>query len=278
METTNTTNTTSMRTDPEALPQTGDILPDAPDVPPERRYPIRIGIDIGKVHDPTAYAVAEVVWRATGRLRQISGRDAQEHPDPRLVRWTGGGWVELAAEPVWLVHQVKRLPTGLDYSEIGRRLGAVICAPRLAGRARSVWLDVTGVGAPVFAHVRDLIAGDLASRDVDLYPVTLTSGKLAGPEVKPSGEVHVGKEWFASNLGAKLAPPPQLLVAADALEAPLLRKELLDYAVKLRERDGHAELGALRPNTWDDMATAVGLLALIEPDLGPGSIKLVGWS
>jgi hypothetical protein len=261
------------RTDPEALPQTGDILPDAPDAPPERRYPIRIGIDIGRIHDPTAYAVGEVVWRATGRLRQISGRDAQDHPDPRLLRWTGGGWVELAAEPVYLVHQARRLELGLDYTEVAKRLADMICAPQLAGRRRAVWMDTTGVGAGIFAHLRSIIGDRPASRDVDLWPTVFTGGR-GTLEHTPAGEVHVAKEWFGSRLGALLAPPARLLIARGIPDAQALQTELLNYSIRVRERDGHAEIGALRGNQWDDLVTAVGLLVLTEPDLGLGYIAL----
>lgn len=127
---------------------------------------ITIGVDIG--HDPTAICVPEA------DRRTIEGREENHH----------------------VVRHLERLPLRARYSDVARRLAAMI--GRL--RKREDWppelfVEATGIGQPVI----DLLKEPL--EDVEPVPVYFTHGDQRTEKIEAGRRsVKLGKAWLTSHL------------------------------------------------------------------------------
>lgn len=237
------------------MPAAGELLADMPGHP----WPVQIGIDVGQVQNPTAIVAVEVVQRATGRTRPYI---AAAQPDPRLVRWTGSSWVELDTETVYLTRHLERVPLGTRYPDVALRIADVVCSPKLAGRPRRVLIDQTGVGRPIVELVSDAIntrPGIHAGSDVSLRPIIFTSGMEYDPWTGKMGKAYMVSRLQALMQWERLKLPP------GHREAEAMRAELRVYSIKVSQ-DGADTYGALKTGQFDDLATALGLACLEDPN------------
>lgn len=193
---------------------------------------ITIGVDIGQNRDPTAICVTEAIGRTT------EGRE----------------------EKHYAVHHLERLPLRARYSEVARRLAAMI--GRL--RKREDWppelfVDVTGIGQPVI----DLLKEPL--EDVEPVPVYFTHGDQRTEKIEAGRRtVKLGKAWLTAHL--------QVLLQSGRLHLPntqevrQLAKEIEDFKPPIDE-NANERYGAFRVGTHDDLVTAIGLAT--QGDRGP---------
>jgi len=217
---------------------------------------ITIGVDIGKKHDPTAVAVAEIDYRPTGRHN--------------------------ALEAYHVIRRLERLPLGTPYPGIATRLEEIVINTRKRATTRpptppatvfdttttsyravptaaamelvAIYVDATGVGA----SIADMLAA--AALGVPLYAVYFTYGDRR--TVKEKREISLGKAWLVSRLQALLQTGRILL--PKTAEAEALAKELLDYEIKV-DQDANEKYGAFSTGAHDDLVTALGLATQVEP-------------
>lgn len=196
---------------------------------------VSVGIDVGQRRDPTAVCVAEV-------LEQI------QTPDPTMP------WGELTTMTVYTVRFLERLPLGMPYPRIADRLAQIAEGVRykMPDAVIRLYVDQTGVGAPVVDQLREKIAHPLVG-------VTLA----AGERLTVSGsEARLGKAYLVSRLQV-LLQNGQIRLPKTA-EAEQLARELLDFEIKV-DQDGQDRYGAFRVGSHDDMVIALGLATLYDP-------------
>ncbi len=154
---------------------------------------ITIGVDVGKVHDPTAIAVAEV------------------------VPYVHAGHVE----DTFAVRHLERLPLGTAYPQVAERVAAIVAGvcrrtPRVA-----LYVDATGVGRPLV----DL----LDQAGVNPRAVYFVAGD--GLVVRPDGSISLGKGRLVSRLQALLRA--RRLALPHTAEGRVLASELLTYEMRV---------------------------------------------
>jgi len=185
---------------------------------------VHVGVDLGQRVDPTAIVVAE------GQRR-----------DYALDRH-GHGQLE-GGELHYLVRVIERLPLGTSYPNVVGRL--VEINRSLGVRDQRFWVDATGVGQPVIDLLDD--AGLL------VVPVYLTATDRAD---RAGRDLRLGKALMVSRLQVLLQSARIHL--PQTTEARALVDELLNYEIRVSE-DAHAQFGAFKTGTHDDLATALGL-------------------
>ncbi len=195
---------------------------------------VRIGVDVGQLHDPTAICVA-----------------AEELHDVQTPEGT-------RPESVYVVRWIERLPLGTSYPAVAMRIAEVVGRVSEAQPSASLWLvlDSTGVGRPVVDIVREA----LGSRSVRIAAATFTAtdrveGGLRSPEIR------VGKAWMVSRMQVLLQSGRIHL--PDTSEVKALVRELLDYDLKVTDSASFMA-GAFKTGSHDDMVTALGL-SVLEP-------------
>ena len=221
---------------------------------PRRARPrgVTIGVDIGQRVDPTAIAVVETEDRAPAPA-----------PERLIVHGHGGATVterQPAVRPApdyhFVVRHLERLALGTPYPAVADRVVTVVrgVAER-TGRTPRLFIDATGVGAPV---VDALKAGGVTAQ---MWACFFTFGDK---RTTGAGTVTIGKAWLVSRVQVLLQRERLHLPRTSESEA--LAKELLDYEIKV-DPDGDAKFGAFRVGTHDDLVTALGLGVQAEPKL-----------
>src|SRR5512143_2987922 len=142
-----------------------------------------IGVDIGQRSDPTAIAVLTIAQRPTGRVLY---HDELYH----AAHGACGGRCVPELEALYTARFVARLAIGTAYPAVADRLAEVVTnlLPHVPGIVPHLYLDVTGVGRPVF---------DLAVRKVRdrcrLSAVTFTHGHRCERDPNDAKELRLGK-------------------------------------------------------------------------------------
>ena len=193
---------------------------------------ITIGVDIGQNRDPTAICVSEAIGRTT------EGRE----------------------EKHYVVHHLERIPLRARYSDVARRLAAVIGRLRKRGdRSPELFVNATGLGQPVI----DLLQEPL--KDVEPVSVYFTHGDQRTEKIEEGRRtVKLGKAWLTSHLQTLLQSGR--LHLPKTREAQQLADELDDFKIPVDE-NANEKYGAFRVGTHDDLVTALGLAT--QGDRGP---------
>lgn len=228
--------------------------------------PIQIGVDIGKVTDPTAISVAEVVQQETGRFRACK-------PIPAHIDKSGRFVSAKDAEPVyrtrWIVRQIGRLALGTDYPEVAKKIVDMLCGERFAVRRIRMLIDVTGVGQAVF----DMVKKEIYERIHGVNGLSAEQReRLKNVSLQPISFVHgqkydrkhgtVGKDFLVSKMQARLQYGD--IDVPGTAEAKATCEELKVYETRINEK-GNAQHGAFQTGKHDDLATALGLSVLEDP-------------
>lgn len=199
--------------------------------------PIIIGVDFGKQVDSTAIVVTEAIKVDRPGLR----------PEYRFE-----------------ARHLERLPLGTGYLDVGKRVAAVVLGIQARPVPNFTWppritvvVDATGVGVSAADIVRDALHGTRAR----LVTATFTHGESFNR--KNSREWTVGKGYLVKRLQA-LFQTQRIKLPADHPEAQAMTRELVDYEVKV-DPDGDAKFGAFKVGAHDDLASALGLAVLMDP-------------
>ena len=206
-----------------------------------------VGVDLGQQRDPTAICVVERGYVNAGPL--FNAR-----------YWYKGRQIASAREPVRLEYHVRHLERpalGTSYVDVVERILELL--ESLGDRELVLTVDTTGVGQPV----KDMLNARLNSwlekheeREITAAWITITGGdsvtKVEG------GGLRVPKRDLAS-APLVLMQNKQLKIAQEMPLAETLKKELLNFKVKINIAAGHDSYEAWREGDHDDLVLAVAM-------------------
>jgi hypothetical protein len=208
-----------------------------------------IGVDLGQQRDPTAIAVIErgyvprgVLYNARYRLK---GRE-----------------VYSARQPVRLEYHVRHLerpPLGTSYVDVVERIVALM--EGLGDRELVLAVDTTGVGRPVAdmlkARLTEWLEGEPDKRThITAAWITITGGDSVTKA--EGGGLRVPKRDLAS-APLVLMQKGHLKIAREMALADTLKRELLNFKVKINIATGHDSYEAWREGDHDDLVLAVAM-------------------
>ena len=211
---------------------------------------LRIGIDIGKRHDPSAIMVVIT------EFREVDGKKVAHYNVPLPKR------LELDTPYPAQVEELARICRGAVKRFNESKRSSFMKQPR-------IFVDVTGVGDAVV----DLLAPELKNVGI-LHPCRFVAGDRLS-EGKNAREYVIGKSHFVSRLQV-LSESRVVHLPQNYPEAEQLAKEMLDFDIDVDETSGKATYGAIRPGTHDDMVCALGLACLLDPEQPIGKLTFVG--
>ncbi len=206
-----------------------------------------VGVDLGQQRDPTAITVVERGYVPTGPLYNAR-------------YWYKGRQVYAAREPVRLEYHVRHLERpalGTSYVEVVDRLVELLKS--LGAEERVLAVDTTGVGRPVADMLKKRLEGWLKAEDgAPLHTawITITGGDSVTKA--EGGGIRVPKRDLAS-APLVLMQNKQLKIAEGLRLADTLKRELLNFKVKINIATGHDSYEAWRENEHDDLVLAVAM-------------------
>jgi len=238
----------------------------------DEKLPINIGVDVGKIHDPTAFCVAEVAQVPTGEVRYTSNL-TMGHYDAR-GEWIPPQGIEQVMRTEYTVKTIKRLPLNTSYPAVAAYLATMLENPLFANRKIRLLMDVTGVGRPVFDSLKSKIFLRLNNAKITHDPsggIEFKMSSHSSLQLKPINFVHgekynrskgsLGKAFLVSRLQSILQE--ERFHAPDIPEVVAMCEELMVYEIKVSD-EGKDTYGA-STGKHDDLATAAGLSCLEDP-------------
>lgn len=222
----------------------------------EQLNPVCVGVDVGKLQDPAALAIAEIVQVHTGQYHYQRKAPEPAHIGPR------GEWIPMKGpDPVmrshYTIRYITRLTLGMSYPDMARYLADLLSNERFARRRVRTFLDATGVGQGVYDMLRAEIKLRKETQHIRLFPITFVSGEKYNPKTG-----SLGKEYLVSRLQALLQNGRVHGPKTPEMEATV--EELRVYEARINQ-DGHAQYGAFKTGKHDDLATALALACLTDP-------------
>jgi hypothetical protein len=225
-----------------------------------------VGLDLGQAQDYTALAVLEQqLWTGPEVDWADFGVFFPEGVEP-------GGWVSpsvvgplyaerilavnahylkgpLAADSPLFLRHLMRYPLGTKYSEIVASVRTLLSREPFRRRMRrtSLLADKTGVGAAV--------VDSFYQKGVYPIPISIHGGSAVTEEVRgfrvPKRDLVASVQTLLQNGHLKIAPEMEL--------APVLKKELLNFRVKINPATAHDSYEHWREADHDDLVLATAL-------------------
>jgi hypothetical protein len=211
---------------------------------------IVLGLDLGKLHDPSALAVLE--WDREPRVAFAPPPPPPRYRIPTLHRW----------------------PLGTAYTSIVADLTRWYRTQLPAGTTPVLVVDATGVGEAVVEMVRTALAK--AGARGGLVGVTITAGSAVTQT--GTGRFRVAKKQLVSVVQVLLGTR-RLQLAPDLPETPTLLRELGTFTVKITE-SANESFESWRERDHDDLVLAVALACWAAEtlrwgdDQPPGPLRL----
>jgi hypothetical protein len=208
-----------------------------------------VGIDLGQQRDYTAITVVERGYVSAGEL----------YNDHYFYK---GRQRYSAREPVSLEYHVRHLERpalGTSYVKVVERILALL--ESLGDKELVLAVDTTGVGRPV----KDMLNTRLdewlkehEEREISAAWITITGGDSVTKASEAGGGLRVPKRDLAS-APLVLMQNEQLKIAAEMPLSDTLRKELLNFKVKINISTAHDSYEAWREGDHDDLVLAVAM-------------------
>lgn len=193
-----------------------------------------IGLDLGKSQDFTAICVAEVSLCERQRWQRLQFEPLAQIVQ-RRVTWR------------YRIRNVHRYPRGTSYPDIARSVRNVMGQLPAAPVPPALFVDRTGVGAPVVDTMREM--------GLALVGVSITGGaKVNKPNPR---EANVPKSVLASALDIAFAED-RLELTSQATASEALKSELQGFRVK-KTAHGNETMEAWREGIHDDLVLATAL-------------------
>ena len=206
-----------------------------------------VGVDLGQQRDPTAICVVERDYVPAGKLYNAS-------------YWVKGRELYGAREPVKLEYHMRHLERpalGTSYVEVVERVVELLKS--LGDEELILAVDTTGVGRPVADMLKERLERWLEEeRNTCLHTawITITGGDSVTKA--EGGGIRVPKRDLAS-APLVLMQNGQLKIAEALQLAPVLKRELLNFKVKINIATGHDSYEAWREGDHDDLVLAVAM-------------------
>jgi hypothetical protein len=240
-----------------------------------------VGLDLGQSADYTALAlIEEPLWYGPDK---VDYWDAFGIVIPEAIEKEGRGWVSpsdlrpitahnmMAVDhnygrpphpPIYLRH-LERYELGTKYTEIVSSVKRLLLREPIRSRLRhtALLVDKTGVGAAVVdsfwqAGVRPL-------------SITIHGGSAVTPEPAPGHGFRVPKRDLVSATQT-LLQNERLKIAESLALAPTLKKELLNFRVKVDPKTAHDSYEHWREGDHDDLVLATALACWYRQFLNAG--------
>jgi hypothetical protein len=228
-------------------------------------YLYYLGLDLGQAHDYSALAIIEEqLYVAKAWANEVLYREDYEHglspgwiSPAALNPYQAGRALRLSyqfgrpAEPPLAVRHLERFELGTKYTDVVQRVAALVRSDPLRGMPAILLVDKTGVGAPVldsFTHAR-----------IGTVAITLHGGSAVSRDPQRAG-FRVPKRDLVTATQV-LLQNGHLKVAASLPEADTLRRELLDFRVKINPQTAHDSYEHWREGDHDDLVLAVSMAA-----------------
>jgi hypothetical protein len=228
-------------------------------------YQYYVGLDLGQSKDYTALCVLEEpVWVPQGELAEQG--------------WAGqlnlkrSGWISPADLTPWQAEQalgfnyhrgrlpdpplsvrhLERFPLGTPYPKVVERVSKLMHSSPLRERRDVLLVDQTGVGAAV--------VDSLVEAGLDPMAISIHGGDRVTREPHKHNRLRVPKRDL---IGAAqvLLQSGRLRIAEGLQEAETLRKELLNFKVKIDPKTAHDSYSHWREQDHDDLVLAVSMAA-----------------
>ena len=204
-----------------------------------------VSVDLGQQRDYTAIAVVERGYVPAGPLYNAH-------------YWYKGRQIFSAREPVSLEYRVRHLERpalGTSYVKVVERILELL--ESLGDRELVLAVDTTGVGRPVAdmlkARLKEWL-GKNRQTEITTGWITITGGDSVTKA--EGGGIRVPKRDLAS-APLVLVQNKQLKIAQDMPLAETLRKEFLNFKVKINIATGHDSYEAWREGDHDGLVLAV---------------------
>jgi hypothetical protein len=208
-----------------------------------------VGIDLGQQRDPTAITIVERGYVSRGALYNAH-------------YWYKGREIYSAREPVKLEYHVRHLERpslGTSYVAVVERIVELLKS--LGDDEITLAVDTTGVGRPVAdmlkARLEEWLDEEESAR-INAAWITITGGDSVTKVGEAGGGLRVPKRDLAS-APLVLMQGGQLKIAESLQLAPVLKRELLNFKVKINVATGHDSYEAWREGDHDDLVLAVAM-------------------
>jgi hypothetical protein len=226
---------------------------------------VHVGIDIGKMQDPTASVAVQVITDDLLPTRYVT-----QHLE-RLP--LGMGYPDIADHIIGVLAAI----AGMLAAQRAERLQVLRERVRQTGeqiRADGgipaidlrTFIDVTGVGRPVYDMVAGAIERDARTRHIDVRPITFVHG-----ETYDRHTGRMGKAFLVSRLQV-LLQERRLQLPPKHPEAQTIARELKDYEIHV-DQNATDTYGAFKVGAHDDLVTGLGLAVLEDPATTGGRVR-----
>lgn len=238
----------------------------------EERLPLNVGVDIGKIHDPSTVCVCEVSQVDTGRVKYFPNPDMGRHNE--RGEWIAPKISESVMRTEYTVRFIKRLPLNTSYPDVAIYIANMLDNELFKNRNVRVLIDTTGVGSPVYDSLKSEIMLRLNNARIEQSFQTGLTWKIGKHtlQLKPISFVHgemynrskgtLGKAFLVSRMQSILQE--RRFHAPDTQEVKAMIDELLVYEIKV-SNEGKDTYGAFKTGAHDDLATAAALSCLESP-------------
>jgi hypothetical protein len=219
---------------------------------------VHVGIDVGKMTDPTALVAVQVMTDATLPTRYIT-----QHLERVPL---GMSYPDIAAHCVTVLSAIQALLTNQRAAQLTALAEQVKATGQQVSVGRTgipqteirVFVDVTGVGRPVYDIVERAVRSDARIASIDLLPITFAHGETYNRKTGRMGKAYLVSRLQALLQERRLSLPPR------HPEAQAMARELKDYEIHVSE-DAKDTYGAFKVGAHDDLVTALGLAVLEDP-------------
>jgi hypothetical protein len=228
-------------------------------------YVYYLGLDLGQARDYSALAIVEEqLYVGEGWANEVlTQQDYQKGLNvgwispAALTPYQAGLALRLShehgrpAEVPLAVRHLERFALGTSYTDVVKRVAQIVRTPPLRGAPGVLLIDKTGVGAPVLDSFTHAGIGAVA--------ITLHGGSSVTRDPQRAG-FRVPKRDLVT-VTQVLLQNRLLLVASGLPEAETLRRELLNFRVKIDPKTAHDSYEHWRESEHDDLVLAVSMAA-----------------
>jgi hypothetical protein len=209
-----------------------------------RKFVYYWGLDLGQSADYSALAIIEEpVWLGRWTSPSDLPPDLVAHALERARR------DGRPPNPPLSLRHLERFELGTRYTRIAERVRELAYAPPLDGKPAVLLADRTGVGAGVVDHFEHV--------GIRPTPVTIHGGSDVTYDLERRG-YRVPKRDLVSAVQV-LLQTSRLKVAASLPEAETLRRELLNFRVKIDPKTAHDSYSHWREGDHDDLVLATAM-------------------
>jgi hypothetical protein len=228
-------------------------------------YVYYLGLDLGQARDYSALAIIEEpIYIGEGWANEVlyqedydKGLSAGWVSPSALAPYRAGHALRLSheygrpAEVPLAVRHLERFELGTKYTDVVDRVASLVRSEPLRNMPAILLVDKTGVGAAVldsFTHAR-----------IGTTAITLHGGSSVTRDPQRAG-YRVPKRDLIT-VTQVLLQNGRLKVASGLPEAETLKKELLNFKVKIDPKTAHDSYEHWRENMNDDLVLAVSMAA-----------------